>query len=62
MNNKKEREEGVFYPVKEAEENWRECCENCVNVHFEKTWPAHTAYLACMNLKCTCHPTNSTEV
>lgn len=57
MNDKspqKKREEGIFYDKKTASQ-WGECCEQCCDVHFEKTYPAHTAYLACTNLKCECH-------
>lgn len=31
------------------------CCEECYDVHYEKTWPEHTAYPACINLNCKCH-------
>ena len=51
---KTEREEGVYYPEKIAEQ-WGECCDKCHDVTFDKTYPAHTAYHACMNLKCDCH-------
>lgn len=44
-----EKEEGVFYPEDTG------CCEKCIDVHFEHTYPAHTAYYACINLKCECH-------
>lgn len=49
-----EREEGIFYPESVAKQ-WGPCCEECNDVHFEKTYPAHTPYLACRNLKCYCH-------
>ena len=45
------REEGVFY----GEEFENDCCDKCHDVTFEKTYPAHTAYHACINLKCECH-------
>ena len=51
---KTEREEGVYYPEKIAEQ-WGECCDKCHDVTFDKTYPAHTAYHACMSLKCDCH-------
>ena len=44
-------QEGVFYPENMA----LDCCEECGDVHYEETWPAHTAYHACINLKCKCH-------
>lgn len=44
-----EKQEGVFYP----EQN--DCCEKCHDVYFEKTYPAHTPYHACVNQKCVCH-------
>ena len=53
------REEGVFYDEGTAKQ-WGECCEECCDVHFEKTYPSHTAYLACRNLNCSCHTTSDT--
>ena len=47
------REEGVYYPDDNFFPN--DCCEKCHDVTFEKTYPAHTAYHACLNLKCECH-------
>ena len=53
------REQGVYYPEKHiARVGWSECCEKCHDVCFEKTYPAHTAYHACINLKCECHLIN----
>ena len=52
---KEPREQGVFYPDDIG------CCEECIDVHFEKTYPAHTAYYACANLKCKCHAITRTE-
>jgi len=54
----KDIQQGIFYhenifPLK--------CCEDCADVHFEKTYPAHTAYLACINLKCKCHDPTKEE-
>lgn len=54
--NEQTREEGVFYPEEFiARKGWGECCEECYNVHFEHTYPAHTPYFACENLQCKCH-------
>ena len=47
-----EVEEDVFYYEDEFP---LKCCEKCSDVHYEKTYPAHTTYLACRNLKCECH-------
>lgn len=54
----KDIQEGIFY-----HENTfpLECCESCADVHFEKTYPAHTAYFACTNLACECHNPNPLE-
>ncbi len=49
------REEGVFYP----ESFPHDCCDKCIDVTYEKTWPSHTAYFACINLKCECHKSKS---
>ncbi len=35
--------------------NKKECCEKCVDVYYEKTWPTHTAYYGCTNPICPCH-------
>lgn len=32
-----------------------QCCEKCRNVHFEKTYPEHTATYFCVNISCPCH-------
>lgn len=48
------REESIYYDEKTTA-NWAECCDKCHDVTFEKTYPAHTAYHACLNLKCECH-------
>jgi hypothetical protein len=53
----KKIEEGVFYPESMA----LDCCEKCGDVYFEKTYPAHTAYHACTNLKCNCHVAPTSE-
>lgn len=37
------------------QEEQNDCCDKCHDVTFEKTYPAHTAYHACINLKCDCH-------
>ncbi len=56
------REQGIYYDEETAAQ-WGECCEKCSDVHFEKTYPAHTAYFACLNLKCECHlPTKETGI
>ena len=33
----------------------QKCCDKCHDVYFDKTYPAHTAYDACVNLGCECH-------
>ena len=48
----KEIEEGVFYPDDMFD---FKCCDKCLDVYYEKTYPAHTCYLACTNKECECH-------
>lgn len=55
-----DREQGIFYDEKTAKQ-WGECCEKCGDVTFDKTYPAHTPYYACTNLKCICHLAAPTE-
>lgn len=31
------------------------CCDKCHDVYFDKTYPAHTAYDACIDPACPCH-------
>jgi len=48
------REQGIYYDEKTCKQ-WPECCELCHDCTFEHTYPAHTAYYACLDLKCECH-------
>src|SRR3990167_11049037 len=42
----------ITCPTKPPEQK---CCDKCHDVYFDKTYPAHTAYDACVNLGCECH-------
>lgn len=49
-----QRLQGVFYH-EDTVKQFPECCNKCSDVTFDKTYPMHTAYYACINLRCECH-------